>query len=96
MIYLTQLLCPQQHCLIAVAWDEDEQSAPVAEALLCEGFQDAVKRGNLNPFCGLCRSETLHCESRVSGWRTLEEALPHLLRAEQEQLLVAVAAASHT
>lgn len=96
MIWLTQLMCPQRHCLTAVAWDEHKQSAPTVEALLHEGFRDVVGKGQLNPYCGLCRSETLHCESRATPWTTMEEALPHLQRAEQEQLLVAAAAASHS
>lgn len=96
MIWLTQLMCPQRHCLTAVAWDEHKNSAQAAETLLREGFRDAVGKGSLNPFCGLCRSETLHCESRVTPWSTMDEAVTHLKRAEQQNLLVAAAAASHT
>lgn len=95
MIHLTQLLCPQRHCVVAAAWDENESCAQEAEDALRKQFRDAVQIGKLNPYCGLCRSETLHCEVSATGWQTLEEAIPHLQRAEQEQILVAVAAASH-
>lgn len=96
MIHLTQLLCPQRHCVMALAWDERESSAQETESELREMFRTAVGKGLLNPFCGLCRSETLHCESGRTRWSTMEEALPHLQRHEQEQVLVAAAAASHT
>lgn len=96
MVYLTQLLCPQRHCLMAAAWEEHRSCASEAEHQLRELFAEAVKSGRLNPYCGLCRSETLHCESQRTSWSTLAEAEPQLRKQEREHLLVAAAAASHT
>ena len=96
MIYLTQLLCPQRHCLVALAWDEHECCASEAEHQVQERFSELVAGGAINPYCGLCRSKTLHCESARTRWNTLVEAEPHLRKSEQEQLLVAAEAASHT
>jgi hypothetical protein len=95
MICITQLLCPQRHCVLAAVWDDCESSAQQSEEKLRDGFRKAVHTGALNPFCGLCRSEVLHCESGVTQWSTMEEAMPHLRKEEREQILVAAAVASH-
>ena len=94
MIYITQLLCPQRHCIVAMAWDEHETSASEVEHELRKMFRDAVQGGHLDPYCGLCRSETFHCENARTLFSTMAEALPHLREQEREQLLTA--AASHT
>lgn len=60
MIYITQLLCPQRHCIIACAWDDVDCSCLEAEGCLKEKFHQLVNTGELNPFCGLCKSEVLH------------------------------------
>jgi len=96
MIYLTQLLCPQRHCVLAAVWDESDNTAREVESQLREQFREAVQTRQINPYCGLCRSETLHCEHGRTPWATLREALPHIQAAEREQLLIAAAAASHT
>ncbi len=96
MICITQLLCPQRHCVVASVWDERDSSAALAQEQLREQFQSWVKSGALNPYCGLCRSETLHYESGVTRWQTMEEALPNIREQEREQALFAAAAASHT
>ncbi len=80
---------------MATAWDESDTSAATAESLLRDQFQRWVTSGKLNPYCGLCRSETMHCETGATAWQTLEEALPYLRAQEREQALVAAAAASH-
>lgn len=92
MIYITQLLCPQRHCVIAAAWDDSASNANEVEAQLMREFHDMVNAAKCNPYCGLCRSEVLHCESRVTSWSTMAEALPHLRKSEIEQMIVAAAA----
>ncbi len=96
MICITQLLCPQRHCVLASVWDDAESSADTAEPQLRDTFQSWVASGKLNPYCGLCRSETLHCETGVTPWQTMEEALPYIREQERQQAIVRAAAASYT
>lgn len=86
MIWITQLLCPQRHCIIAAAWDDQEDAAPQVEHQVRTGFFESVKKHELNPFCGICQSRSLHCESGPTKWKTMEEALPHIKREEAKQI----------
>lgn len=74
-VYLAQMLCPLRHCLLAAyrvfaTAAESEQ----LEGILRGEFDQAVKSGLLNPWCGLCQSRMLHIEIGRTHFRTMAEA----------------------
>ena len=82
MIWITQWLCPSRHCAIAMAWDDQETTADDAER---QGEQ-AFRQKKLNRWCGICGG-SLHVEHGSTGFKTMEEALPHLEAIERANLL---------
>jgi len=77
MIWITQWLCPRRHCVIAVAWD-DQEITP----------EEAVRRGeqaftqDVNRWCGICGG-SLHVEHGRTRFNTMEKALPQLKAIER-------------
>jgi hypothetical protein len=66
-LWLAQLLCPQRHCILALAYDI-EQTKP---AEIEERFIAVTAPGMLNPWCGICGSRNLHIEHgklRTDDW----------------------------
>lgn len=53
MIYLTQWLCANRHCSIALAWDDQTDS----EGAMAERGEDLYRSGLVNRWCGLCGSD---------------------------------------
>jgi len=80
MIWLTQWLCPNRHCAIALAWDDQESTAEDAE---CQGEQ-AFQR-LFNRWCGIC-GQSLHVEHGRTHFKTMEEAKPHLESLQRANL----------
>jgi len=80
MIWITQWLCPRRHCVIAVAWDDQEMTP-----------EEAVRRGehaftqSVNRWCGICGG-SLHEEQWRTEFYTMEKALPHIKAIEQANL----------
>ncbi len=81
MIWITQWLCPSQHCAIAVAWDDQESTAAQAER---QG-EEAFTKGVLNRWCGIC-GHGLRVEHGHSSFKTMDEALPYLKAIEKANL----------
>lgn len=81
MIWLTQWLCPQRHCSIALAWDEKETTAAAIE----DTGEGLYRRGVVNRWCGICGGE-LHVEHGRSKFKTMEEAKPFLEECQKENL----------
>jgi hypothetical protein len=86
MIHIIQLLCPQRHCVYAVAYDVEEMPDDVALAMFQLQFDKWVDEKVLNRECGICKSTKLEYETRRTKWKTKEEAMPALKQLEQEQL----------
>jgi len=83
MIWIAQCLCPQRHCLLAVATDE----GPVEGVRLCaSGVRGLLLFRELNPWCGLCGApaDTWTYEAGETAFNTMEEARPELGRLQAE------------
>lgn len=83
MIHICQYLCPERHCVVAMAYDPEGRSKEQIEAMLKEPFE----LGLINPWCGLCKSRDLHFEHARSKYKTMEEAQEPLRETELENLI---------
>jgi len=81
MIWITQWLCPQRHCSIALAWDDIETNSREIE----KRGEDIYRSGAINRYCGICSGE-LHVEHGRTKYRTLSEAMPDLLVIQEANL----------
>jgi hypothetical protein len=82
MIHIIQLLCPQRHCIYAVAYDVEEMPDDVALAMFQLQFDKWVDEKVLNRECGICKSTKLEYETRRTKYKTIAEAEPALKAAE--------------
>lgn len=95
MIYIIQCLCPSRHCIFGAAYDPDELPAKEAGldphevymAMFQHQIEKWVAEKTINPWCGICNSRDWHYEARRTPWQTMEDAGPHLMQAELEQML---------
>jgi hypothetical protein len=89
-VYLAQLKCPDNHCVLAAAREfETPEEAQVLGTLLMERFGVLVAAKQMNYECVLCHSMQLHVDIQPTVYRSLEEALPHLRAEEERQALTA-------
>ena len=85
-VYVVQCLCPQRHCIAAIAYEADE---PSEEHLVA--FKDTIAaciaKGAIVPWCGICKSREWVYETGKTRYRTMEEAREPFaaLAAEQAQ-----------
>lgn len=86
MIHIIQCLCPQRHCVLAVAYDDAKTTGKEALELFQSAVLMAVEGAGLNPWCGLCQSQDWFYEDGVTRFTTLEEAKPFLKQCEADQL----------
>jgi hypothetical protein len=89
MIHIIQCLCPQRHCILAVAYDDAVAPGDEAMQALKNGVQAMVSVGLIDPWCGFCESRELFYEDRITNFATMEEAQPALKACETEQLATA-------
>lgn len=87
MIYITQCKCPHDHCIVALAWDGESSTQEENERVLANQIAAAIAAHLINPWCALCNSREFSYSSRVTPWKTLEEAAPHLYEAERQQMI---------
>ena len=85
MIYIIQCLCPNRHCIMALAYDPDDIAHDVVLAGLQELVGIWIERGKINPWCGICNSHHWTYEQRRTKYKTMAEAKPELQRLELEQ-----------
>ena len=83
-LWLAQLLCPQRHCLCALAYDIEETPAADIEAKLHKIGSGEL--AGLNPWCGLCGSKDLRIEHGKLFTDDWDEALPVLKAQELENI----------
>jgi len=82
-LWLAQLLCPQRHCILGLAYDLEEHTPADIE----ERFTLMLTMvGIMNPWCGICRSRTLHVEHGKLATDDWDEANAILREAEQANL----------
>ena len=58
MVKIVQLLCPERHCLLGIAYEDERGSFKEA----CAALQAMIDSGPFNNWCGLCGSRVLHFE----------------------------------
>ena len=86
-VYLAQLMCANRHCIVAVPGEyENDQDAAALDQMVRDGF----KAGGFDPWCGICRSRSLHVEIGATQWASLAEAMPYMKAAEAAQLATRV------
>jgi|SRR5579875_33579 len=95
-IYITQLLCPQRHAILAIAFESDGSAKHIleTEARFKQKVGELVERGLMNPRCALCGSQELAYETARSVFHTMKEAIPFLRACERAQASLRAAAAS--
>ena len=81
MIWITQWLCPNRHCAIAVAWDDQKTTSEEVEYQGEQTFTQHV----LNRWCGICGG-SLQLEHGRTKFNTMDEALPHIKKIEKANL----------
>jgi len=97
-VWITQLLCPQRHCIIALVGEADDRAdAKRIELQVRETFAEMREAGAVNGWCGICGAEesTWHYETGRTRWRTLAEATPTLQEEEAKQLLTSELLGTH-
>jgi hypothetical protein len=64
VIYIVQLLCPQRHCIVGLAFKDDELTFEAAKKVLKAELVEL----KVNPWCGICGSyDPLSCRPVVTG-----------------------------
>lgn len=79
---LIQMLCPQRHAFLALAYDPAEESGEELQQQLPGKLQEK----GIDLECALCHSRSFFFEDRELPFATLAEALPVLLRMQDSQL----------
>lgn len=91
-VWVAQCLCPARHCIIASAGEAESVGAATVVVLdaLQEAVEAAMANGSLNPWCGICRAEaeTWQYELARTRYRSMQEAMPHLREAEEQQAVI--------
>ncbi len=85
-VHITQCLCPDRHCIIAIVWKEPDHTKDSAEAHLKSLMDEMTNLGVLNPWCGICNSRDLHCEDGITKFQSIKEAMPFLKELEAQQI----------
>lgn len=84
-VRIVQLLCPSRHALLATAYESPDGEEILEIAQRLRGAADtAIASGNMNPWCGICRSRSWKTEDRATAFATMAEALPHLVEEERK------------
>lgn len=90
VVWIAQCLCPDRHCILANAGTggNGANGGAVIEAALGLAIATMLRKGELNPWCGLChaKAETWRLETRRTRFATMAEAMPELRRLEAEQV----------
>jgi hypothetical protein len=86
-VYLAQLKCPSNHCVVAAAGEY--RTLADAEAALPEVaqqlFEMMIERGEVKRECGLCLSTNLHFHVAATVFANIGEAEPWLKRESENQ-----------
>lgn len=82
MINICQLLCPERHCILGMAYDPEDYSPREIETKIVMG---AIGM-RIDPRCGICGSTQTHFEHGTTKFKTMEEAEPELIKAQAANL----------
>jgi hypothetical protein len=80
---LTQYLCVNQHCILAVSWEALDFEQAQVEGLIME----RIKELKILPWCGLCGSTNLHFKTAPLPFDSVAQAMPALKACEAAQAL---------
>jgi len=69
-VHITQYLCQNRHCIIAMAWEDNSYSRAEIELEMTA----SLKQMKVNPWCGLCGSTNLRFEDGLMAFGSLAEA----------------------
>jgi hypothetical protein len=87
MIHVIQCLCPERHCILAVAYDDAETKPDDAMQMFKSMVLTAADAGGpMNPWCGICQSRDWRYEDGVTRFASLEAAKPFLEQSQADQL----------
>lgn len=87
MIWLTQVLCPSRHCMVACPWDDTAFTVEQMERDALQAFDELALKSASSKVCGICLSTVFHCESKPTRWKTMKKALPHLLETQARNIV---------
>jgi hypothetical protein len=83
MVKIVQLLCPQRHCILATAYEEERANFEDA----CKGLELMVSEvGPYKRQCMICGSRDLRFEEGTTKFKTLVEAAPALTQTMYENI----------
>ena len=94
MIYVSQVLCPKRHCIIAFAFeapryrtDDVELFRQASSEVTHIRLNRLIQSRTINPWCGICGAADTSwtIDFTVTAWDTLEEAAPILEESARQQ-----------
>lgn len=85
-VRIVQLLCPQRHCITALAYETETGAEDPAKTEL---LRSTLRELNLDPWCGICRADNLVYEDRPTRFETMTEAAPHIERLAAQNAALA-------
>ena len=85
-VYLAQLKCPSNHCVLACAGEcSTAAEVEALEVNLREAFALMTETEVIDAWCGLCKSRDLHVHNAATPYATMAEAETTLRGLEREQ-----------
>ncbi len=87
MIWISQWLCPERHCVFALTWSDglidgsSESAEREGKRLISESHPDG------DFCCGMCGSDQITISHDKTRFETMEEAKPHLEKSQTNQLI---------
>jgi hypothetical protein len=85
-VYLAQLKCPSNHCVLALAGEyESLEAAQALDAQVKQAYRELVACRAINDECGICHSSQLSVDLAVTRFATMAEAQPWLRAEEKAQ-----------
>lgn len=87
-VWIVQCLCPQRHCIVAVAAEAPSEAAALPLiATLRDRVAALIADKIIDPWCGLCQAprERWQFELGRTGFATLAEAAPALAKTQADQ-----------
>ena len=90
-VHLVQCLCPERHCITALAYELREMSDDEAILFLQEAVRLTLEKKGMDPRCLLCGApmDQWNYEAAETRFATLGEAQPALMAEQAKQRLTA-------
>lgn len=91
-VYIAELLCPNRHCLMAMAGEFEGENYTRLEARLQKAMLRAIETNMIKPVCAVCDAphEVWSIETKITKYGSLADAEPEMRREEREQFAVAM------